>query len=82
MSVFTITRLGSILFCCICLICLQMLHPTQVVSSWASQTSSTEGDPESIECVSFAPKYVNTFFYQFEYASLFSSEILMNPVIV
>ncbi|KAB2066703.1 hypothetical protein ES319_A09G179100v1 [Gossypium barbadense] len=29
----------------------------KVVSSWASQTSSTEGDPESIECVSFAPKF-------------------------
>ncbi|KAA3456302.1 angio-associated migratory cell protein-like [Gossypium australe] len=29
----------------------------KVVSSWASQTSSTEGDTESIECVSFAPKF-------------------------
>ncbi|MBA0800888.1 hypothetical protein Gohar_011300, partial [Gossypium harknessii] len=29
----------------------------KVASSWASQTSSTEGDPESIECVSFAPKF-------------------------
>ncbi|MBA0740282.1 hypothetical protein Gogos_013497, partial [Gossypium gossypioides] len=29
----------------------------KVASSWASQTSSTEGNPESIECVSFAPKF-------------------------
>ncbi|KAK8685247.1 hypothetical protein V6N13_041252 [Hibiscus sabdariffa] len=29
----------------------------KVVSSWGSQTSPIEGDPESIECVSFAPNF-------------------------